>query len=105
VVDDGSANGLGLDVLPNLNQLDHSIKLKLIQRERHPSRKLFVKTLTGKTIELEVDPSDHFLDLKFDVMDLEGIPPDQQRYILAGMDLACSEGSKSKANSILRKAI
>lgn len=49
--------------------------------------KIFIKLLTGKTLTIEVEPSDSVEVLKTRIPNREGIPEDQQRFIFAGKKL------------------
>ena len=61
---------------------------------------IFIKTLTGKTITLDVEPSDTIGNVKDIIEEKEGIPPDQEHLMYRGMQL---EMNKTLADYNIQK--
>ena len=61
------------------------IEVELYDFKIDGSKKIYVKTLTGKTIHLNVELNDSTVATKIRIQNKEGIPPNQQRLLFSGI--------------------
>jgi ubiquitin-like protein Nedd8 len=66
----------------------HFVLLPYIEDNKDIIKMLIkVKTLTGKEIEIDIEPTDKVERIKERVEEKEGIPPQQQRLIFSGKQM------------------
>ena len=87
--------------LHNDNTLQYySIQEDTVLRLNIPlsSIRVLIKTLTGRQFAVNINPDSYIEDLKNEICDIDGTPPDQQRLIFAGRQL--EDGNKLSEYSI-----
>jgi len=67
--------------------------------------KIFAISINGKKITIEVEPSETIMSLKDKLLNIVGIPPDQQRICFAGLFLGYKSIKIKKKNIFLKEKI
>merc|ERR1712080_2981 len=61
---------------------------------RHATMMIKVKTLTGKELKIDIEADSAIMHVKRKVEEIEGIPPEQQRLVFAGKQIADNMAAK-----------